>query len=265
MARLWRLIGFYIQGMSLDRDWDTVNRPLQIAASIESVVANTGFVDQDNLCYNKMAVEFEEYHSNLTSRYVKELTIFIWTWIAYENTVKILFKEKQNIKIGKYARELIKEKTNFHRLYGMELLEKRALKILQCNEFQQIFPELYQKIMRRVQIPIIEGENEFLYMDICRETRNYFVHGDADIPTPRDWGEGVEYDIDKDELVVFIGLNIQLILFTIQILLCCKYYNMVNEEDSINLAPDLPEFDSINQALTMLHLDLDVDQMFFDF
>ena len=136
IVRLWRLIARDIstceeklpnsQKSVETIDWEAVLGPLHIASSIEALSANTGYVDDTgSIMYCGSVADFEDMHSELMSQHIKELTIFVWVWIAFEKAIDLLCNGfgKSRTKI---AIEFIRENATKVRLYGLENVEQRA-------------------------------------------------------------------------------------------------------------------------------------------
>ena len=99
-ARLWRLIAHELQPHDIPAPglpWDQVLGPLHMATSIDQVNADTSFVDvSDSVAYCRPAAEYEDARSALVSRYVRDLTVFVWTWIALEKTIDVLCRQSND-------------------------------------------------------------------------------------------------------------------------------------------------------------------------
>src|SRR5262245_60223025 len=77
-------------GVSQSSGWFGVLYGLRMAASIEDVVADTGYVEDPGvfaLC--ELAIDYENGQSEMASKYVAAATIFNFLWHAYESAVAL--------------------------------------------------------------------------------------------------------------------------------------------------------------------------------
>lgn len=75
---------------SSEHSWSAVTYHLQMAASLESLEADTGYVDligSTLMC--SAAARYEDEHSRLASQYTAALVIFNFVWAAYEAAIKV--------------------------------------------------------------------------------------------------------------------------------------------------------------------------------
>ena len=253
IARIWRIIARCICECD-EKSWNEIIDPLHIASSIESISVDTNYVDDtQSVVWCSPAAVFEDAHSMLISKYVKELTILIWTWIAFERTIELLCGKKGNL--SERAIEFIRNKVGVCRLHGLDQAEWKVFDLSQKNL------DLKDKI-NSIEIRNIY-DNKFLFIHICRIARNYIIHRNSNMPIPDDWGEGTDYRVEEDDRIVFVESLTQLILFSLQTLIYAYFYDksdMTEEIDSKGVLDDV----LIHEALQVLHLnedDFDIRQM----
>ena len=252
-ARLWRLIAHELEPQGIpepDIPWDTVLRPLHIATSIDQVAADTAYVDESqSVMYCRPAAEYEDAHSALVSTYVKELTVFVWTWMAFENAIDMVCGRSSD-RIGNAAR-YIKTRTPSFTFVGLPDVEARALDLVGSSEKKKIH-KIAAKIVKENKWSY---ERHLLFLYIVREARNSFIHGDIPEIQPRDWGPMSTYRVDDDENVVAVRVFTQLSLFGLQILLLATTEGMdCRLEHGFR---DAPTHSLLREVLQVIHLNED--------
>lgn len=81
---------------SVAESWSAVTYHLQMAASIEDVRADAGYVDlRGTSLYCEPAAGYDAEHSDLASRYASALIIFNFVWSAYEAAIKVAAPDVQ--------------------------------------------------------------------------------------------------------------------------------------------------------------------------
>lgn len=231
-------------------NWNMVTTPLHVASSIEDLSADTSYVDDtQSVFYCSPAAEYEGKHSTLMSQCIKELTVFVWTWLAFENAVKILCNVRSQI--SRHALAFIRDNVGVVQLHGLENIVQRASSLSPTK-------------VRKKAIKTSKDEPKFLFIQLCREARNYIIHGDAKIPSPED----VEDCIESDRHSIFVRLLTQLVLFAIQTLLFAAFQGGSHRTSIIMESWGIPKNLLIQDALRVLHLDEEdycCDQRQFDF
>lgn len=249
IARLYRLIARDIEdcdeGVPFLRkhaskiNWNTILTPLHVASSIESLTADTSYVDDTHALYFCSAVvDFENTHSELMSQYMKELTVFAWVWLAFEKTVDALCAAVQRQSRTKRAITFISNTMGPGRLPGLKNIEQRALKLAPTG-------------VRIQAIKTAKDEPGFLFIHLCREARNHFFHGDAAIPNPQD----VEICTERESHVIFVRMLTQLVLFAIQIMFLVVFQDSGHQTATIMESRGVPKDILVKDALLVLHLD----------
>ena len=252
-ARLWRLIAHELEPQGTpepDLPWDTVLRPLHIATSIDRVAADTAYVDESqSVMYCRPAAEYEDAHSALVSTYVKELTVFVWTWMAFENAIDMVCGRSSD-RIGNAAR-YIKTRTPSFTFVGLPDVEARALDLVGSSEKKKIH-KIAAKFVKKNKWSY---ERHLFFLYIVREARNSFIHGDIPEIQPRDWGPMSTYRVDDDENVVAVRVFTQLSLFGLQMLLLATTVGMdCRLEHGFR---DAPTHSLLREVLQVIHLNED--------
>ena len=248
IARLYRIIARDIetcdekipsQQKRFDEiDWNTVITPLHVASSIEDLSADTSYVDDtQSVAYCSPAAAYEDTHSKLMSQYIKELTVFVWTWLAFENTIKILCKVRYRVST-RHALAFIRDNVGVVQLHGLENIVQKASSLAPAK-------------VREQAIKTSKDEPNFLFIHLCREARNHIIHGDATIPSPAD----VEYSVESDSHSIFVRSLTQLVLFAIQTLLFAAFQGVSHRTSIIMESWGIPKNLLIQDALRVLHLD----------
>ena len=136
IARLYRIIARDIetcdekipsqQKRFSEINWNKVLMPLQVASSIEDLSADTSYVDDtQSVAYCRPAAEYEDTHSKLLSQYIKELTVFVWTWLAFENAIKILCNVRDRVST-RHALAFIRDNVGVVQLQGLENIVQKT-------------------------------------------------------------------------------------------------------------------------------------------
>ncbi len=257
IARLYRIIARDIEGCEdcdvgvpfLQRhakeiDWNTILTPLHVASSIESLVADTSYVDDTHASdYCSTVGDFENTHSELMSQYIKELTVFVWVWMAFEKTVDALCAVGKN-RHAERAITFIRDNVGAIRLPGLKNIE-------------QIVCDLAPTTVRERALKTAKDEPRFLFIHLCREARNHIIHGDTAIPNPQD----LEDCIKRGSHVSFVRMLTQLVLFAIQTILFVAFQDAEHRTATIMGSRGVPQDILVQDALRILHLDeKDYDQ-----
>ena len=232
-------------------NWNTVFTPLHVASSIEELSADTSYVDDtQSVAYCRPAAEYEATHSKLISQYIKELTVFVWTWLAFEKTIKILCTVKGRGSTGR-AIAFIRDSVGVVQLHGLRDIVQKASDLAPIE-------------VREQAIKTSKDEPNFLFIHLCREARNHIIHGDVAIPSPED----MEYCVERDSHSIFVRLLTQLVLFAIQTLLFAAFQGVSHRTSIVMESLGIPKNLPIQDALRVLHLNEEYycyDQRQFDF
>ncbi|MER8639728.1 hypothetical protein [Mesorhizobium sp. M1365] len=118
--------------------WSSVLYGLRMAASIEDVEADTGFVE-DPMVFARCepTIDYERGQSEMASKYVAAAAIFNFLWLAYEAVVDTTVPDElrrlgKEGRLGERGRRLLEAKSEMSaRFRGLGDLVKLAL--LQCR------------------------------------------------------------------------------------------------------------------------------------
>lgn len=166
-----------------DHGWAGVTYQLKMAASIEDLTADTGYVDLSGstlMC--RPAAEYEDRHSLLASRYAAALIVFNFIWAAYEAAVKVgagSFRPKDTTAFR--GRELMA----LHGVLGKELKCLRRLarhagwSVLHIGDLER----------DRGKLDSFQSGSAAYAAELARIFRNHIAHGSDNPPQP-DQGHG---------------------------------------------------------------------------
>lgn len=185
IAELYRTIESCQYEGALTPEWDSILYPLQMAASIEDVHADTSYVDNSMASmFCGGAARYERAHSVVASRYVAALSIFTFVWTAYEAAVKAsephsFRKEAAQDENGKRGR-LITEKYS-HLLSEFQGIQNFAMGAdLYCNR-GGLFDERLERVRARY-----PAKDLAFAAELVREFRNHLFHGEDCPPMPEE-------------------------------------------------------------------------------
>ena len=248
IARLYRIIARDIetcdekipsqQKCFNEINWNTVITPLHVASSIEDISADTSYVDDtQSVAYCRPAAEYEDKHSKLMSQCIKELTVFVWTWLAFEKTVEILCTV-QGRGSTRPAITFIRDNVGIVQLHGLRNIVQKVSSLAPAK-------------VREQAIKTSKDEPKFLFIHLCREARNHIIHGNTTIPSPAD----VEYRVKSDKYFIFLRSLTQLVLFGIQTLLFAAFQGVNYRTSRIMKSWGIPKNLLVQDALRVLHID----------
>jgi hypothetical protein len=186
IAELYRTIAAcQSQGM-LGHAWDAVLYPLQMAASVEDVHADTAFVDNTmaiTMC--RPAYEYAQAQSEVASKYVAASSVFSFVWAAYEATVRLTAPDeftglaKQHA-TGKRGRSLVEARPAlFSAFSGVRGFVRAAQSYCERGG---LFEARLEGVRQRYPTHDFVAAAELL-----REFRNHLYHGEDQPPEPEDW------------------------------------------------------------------------------
>lgn len=163
---------------------------LRMAASVEDVEADTGFVEDPMvfaLC--EPTIDFESGQSEIASKYVAAAAIFNFLWYAYEAMVSLtapdeLIRMNKEQRYGERGRRLLEARPQLTAHFlGISDLVK--LTLLQCRK-----GGLMDERCDRVEAK--HGSNSLIAAaEIVREFRNFLFHGGDEAPGHEDWSDVV--------------------------------------------------------------------------
>jgi hypothetical protein len=191
--------------------WESVLYGLRMAASIDDVEADTGYVEDPmvfTLC--EPTIDYEYGQSEMASKYVAAATIFNFLWQAYEATVsetasdelKRLIKEQR---FGERGRRLLESRPELsQRFRGVSDLVKLALTHCRMGE---LMTERCERVEQKYGNSTLVAAAE-----LAREFRNFLFHGGDESPGHEDW---VDVATSRCRIYRFYSVSV-LILYLIQ-------------------------------------------------
>ena len=169
-------------------EWESVLYGLRMAASIEDVEADTGYVEDPMvfaLC--EPTIDYERGQSEMASKYVAGATVFNFLWQAYEAIVSVTATDElrglaRQQRFGERGRRLIETRPDMTtRFRGCSDLVKVAL--LQCRRGGRMVDRC-DRIEKK-----FSGDDLVAAAEVAREFRNFLFHGGDEAPAHEDWGD----------------------------------------------------------------------------
>ena len=171
-------------------EWSSVLYALRMAASIEDIEADTGFVEDPmvfDLC--DLTIDFENAQSEMASKYVAGATIFNFLWLAYEAVVGLAAPDElrrllKDQRMGERGRRLLEARpTLTSKFIGIENLTRLALG--HCRDGGRMEERCEQIQERYGKAGLVTAA------ELAREYRNFVVHGGDEVPQHEKWGDVV--------------------------------------------------------------------------
>jgi len=163
------------------RGFKPVTDWLEIAASVQEVKINTIKRKPPRLCGE--AMDYGGKRSTLMSQMATRLTIFNFTWGAFETFVKITVPEPPS-RINTNSRVnwvcwFLGEETAAEVVEGYEDLVDKLRSLIVGDEYYERYKSAFDtdKLVRPNGVAI----------NVVRKVRNDLAHGSAVMPTPEDW------------------------------------------------------------------------------
>ena len=232
-----------------DRDWDAVAAPLQFAASMFGIRTDTTFVDDtDSGSYCSSAADFDEAQSQLMSVYVEEVTKFVWVWMALEMAIDTLCVSSRWDRIGA-AVKFIRDKGARIPFVGLSEAEQET--------YVKAPTVTRDALSRHTKALGQEVPRELFFLYLCREGRNYLVHGNAGMLVPDDWDPNSTDWCKGDDRVVWARSLRRLGLFGLQSLLYAAFHDSTHRTSTAMTSEGVPEGVLVHEALRVLHLNED--------
>jgi hypothetical protein len=219
---------------------------LDLASAVKKVEVLTGGED---VFYCEGVMEYENARSELLSRLATQLTIFQFTWGAFETVATLIGPASIPASL---------------RLKGANGLIHRAVFFLRAiapvTGYQVVLDELcqlvareprYDRLVHSGSLPLHIGRSG-VGLDLVRQVRNKFAHGSAQFPRPDESSEGWCGRKSCDPQV--IALSSRIVLLSIQMLLKVYYagkhleVRALEDEDGGRIEAD------IQDVLDRLHL-----------
>jgi hypothetical protein len=222
--------------------WFGVLYGLRMAASIDDVVADTGYVEDPMvfaLC--EPTIDYEDAQSEMASKYVAGATIFNFLWQAYESAVALtapnelvrLLKEER---MGERGRRLFEARPELStRFPGLKELVR--LTLCQCRNGGLLDVRLNRLTAR------FSGYDFVTAAEICREFRNFLFHGEDQVPDHEDWGSTV---VSRCRLYRFYTVS-RLLLYLLQAMAWIEVGELTDLVESRSSGEHLPPRQALEQ------------------
>lgn len=166
--------------------WACVLYALRMAASIDDVEADTGFVvDTMVFALCEVTIDYEDGQSEMASKYVAAATVFNFLWQAYEAAVSETAPDElrrlaKETRFGERGRRLLEARPGLTaRLHGTTDLVKLAL--WHCRT-GGLMDERCERVVAKYGDSCLVAAAE-----LAREFRNFLFHGGDEAPGHEDW------------------------------------------------------------------------------
>jgi hypothetical protein len=191
--------------------WSSVLYALQMAASIEDVDADTGYVEDPMVfAVCETTIDYENAQSEMASKYVAAAIIFNFLWQAYEAVVAITARDElvrlnNGHRYGERGRRLLESRPQLTAHFrGTGDLVKLAL--LQCRK-GGLMSDRCDSVEEKY-----GNDNLAAAAELAREFRNFVFHGGDEAPAHEHWGDAL---ISRCRIYRFYSVS-RLILYLIQ-------------------------------------------------
>jgi len=221
---------------SAEEYWGGVAEPLHIAGSIESISITPAALDPGSGMMCSTAWEYDVAVSDLTAIYLKELTRFMWCWIALEKIADLICGTQ-----GSRSRRII----NF--------LDQQYKVSLDWEEVRDISAEAQSltptDLRRRLDSALKKDPNPTYFpIHLCREARNDIFHAHSTDLFPDD-----ETPPHDDGRVRFPRLLCRLTLLIIQQVFTVYYKDSEYKTGQLMPSQGIPSGIFLRQAARNLH------------
>jgi hypothetical protein len=212
--------------------WGGIAAPLHIGGSIKAIEVTPAALNPDASMMCSHAWDFDLALSELTALHVKELTRFMWAWIALEKLVDLVCfgpgsrtqKLTAFLTTGDAAATFLVTRTLTHHAFA-----------LAGKSIRQSTRSAIKK----------SGASGLEHIHLCREARNALFHSHSVNLEPDDWGPDTTYRPEDDHRVVFPRILCRLTLLTIQSALFTHF------RDSTYLTGQLMQMDGVPRGVPL--------------
>ncbi len=234
----------------VNKNWEAVSTPLQFAASISGITADTSYVDDTGSgLYCRLAANYDDAQSKLISVYVAEVTKFVWVWMALEMTINSLCTLSRQNRIG-LAVKFVEERGARIRFFGLHEVEQET----HAKAPDVVLDEYICAVSKRIKKRGQELPKELYFFYLCRAARNYLVHGNADMPITKDWDQNTTDWYERNDRVVWVRSLARLALFGLQSLLYAAFCDSDHTTSTVMTSEGVPERVLVHEALQVIHL-----------
>lgn len=206
--------------------WEGVAEPLHIAGSIESISVTPSALNPDSGMMCSTAWEYDLAASEVTAAYLKEITRFMWSWIALEKLADLLCGSKG----GRTERIIQFLKRSPSGVWE----EAKSLGAVSLDLFDPTSRSRIETVLTKTL------DAEFAHIHICREARNDLFHAHSINLFPSD-----EFEILDDPRVRLPKALCRITLLVIQSVLHAHFYH------STYLTGELMTSDGVPQGVPL--------------
>lgn len=214
--------------------WQGVAEPLHLAGSIESINVTPAALNPDSGMMCSTAWEYDLALSELTAAYLREITRFMWAWIALEKLTDCLCGNK-----GGRTERII------HFLKGSPGSVWQEAKWLGVRALSLLDPT----VRRRIEAVLAKQRDiDFAHVHICREARNELFHAhNVDLFPSED------FDISDDPRIKLPQTLCRITLVVIQSILHAYFRRSTYRTGELMTADGVPQGIPLPIALRNIH------------
>ncbi len=233
VAKLYQVLGVLIDESILDSSssgWSGVRHCLRLAASIDDIEANTGYVvDPLEFALCEPIIDYEDADSEMASKYVAGATIFGFCWQAYESSVKStapreLLRLLKEERFGERGRRLFESRV------GLAIHFLGVKDILRVAQYQCEHGGLFDERLVRMKKKAF-SDDFVIAAELSREFRNFSFHGDDEPPAHEEWGSAL---VSHCRLSRFYTVS-RLLLYLVQALAWIEVGDTLNTNELIEV------------------------------
>ena len=185
--------------------WVGAQNSLLLAASMNRIDLHFGVID-DSFVWCSPAYDYDQAKDELVSRYVLEVTRFMWAWVTLEHIID----------------KLSPGDANSRQRRAIALMKKDPLGVLSCcDRLTRVLADVSSLETHRSAVSKAKHwsvPNRIHYF-MCKEIRNSLFHSPTRDIEPSDWGAGESLDFENDDRVVQFRVAARLVLLISQELL----------------------------------------------
>lgn len=225
--------------LAAEEFWQGIAEPLHIAGSIESVNVTPAALDPSSGMMCSSAWEHDLAVSELTAAYLREITRFMWSWIALEKISDRLCGNKG----GRTERIISFLNNSPDSIWG----EARSLGETALCLLDTVDPT----VRRRIDSVLAkEDDDSFSHIHICREARNELFHAHRVELYPSD-----EVELFDDPRVKLPQTLCRITLIIIQSVLHAHFYHSTYPTGELMASDGVPQGVALPVAVRNIHFD----------
>lgn len=185
--------------------WQGIAEPLHIAGSIENINVTPAALNPDSGMMCSTAWEHDLALSELTAAYLREITRFMWAWIALEKLADCLCSGKG----GRTKRIIDFLKPSPESIWN----EAKTLGVIALNLLDPTVRRQIEAILAK------QRDIDFAHIHICREARNELFHAHSVDLFPSE-----DFDVSDDPRIKLPQILCRITLVVIQSVLHAYFY-----------------------------------------